>query len=75
MKVIIQRKTRNNLIRAFGLIFLCANNVHCFFDIRDVTSDVMTRLPEEFSVAVKDIAEGLPTKSITIVRGNSTNIG
>ncbi|XP_075970201.1 ionotropic receptor 40a [Anticarsia gemmatalis] len=58
----------------FLLILFHASSVQCFFDIDKVTSDVITRLPLDFSVAVKDIAEGLPTKSLTIVRGNSSNI-
>ncbi|XP_050557048.1 ionotropic receptor 40a [Spodoptera frugiperda] len=56
------------------ILFVCGVSVHGFFDVRDVTSDIMTSLPKDFSVAVKDIAEALPSKSITIVRGNSTNI-
>ncbi|XP_049866227.1 ionotropic receptor 40a [Pectinophora gossypiella] len=44
------------------------------FDIQDVISDTLTRLPRDFSLAIKDIAEGLPTKTITVVRGNSTSI-
>ncbi|KAH9629220.1 hypothetical protein HF086_009610 [Spodoptera exigua] len=56
------------------ILFIHCVSAHGFFDIRDVTSDVMTTLPKDFSIAVKDIAEALPSKSITIVRGNSTNI-
>ncbi|XP_063360892.1 ionotropic receptor 40a [Cydia amplana] len=47
---------------------------HCFFDIRDITSGTMNRLPGEFAAAIKDIAEGLPAKTMTVVRGNSTNL-
>lgn len=46
----------------------------CFFDIQDIMSGTMNRLPRDFSMAIKDIAEGLPAKTITVVRGGSTNI-
>lgn len=64
-----------NLIQKVLLIFLFVNSVFAgFFDIRDITSDLLTKLPKDFSIAVKDIAEALPSKSITIVRGNSSAI-
>lgn len=56
------------------LIFLPVYYALCFFDVRDIISESMKRLPKDFSVAVKDICEGLPSKTITIVRGNSTDI-
>ncbi|XP_030034643.2 ionotropic receptor 40a [Manduca sexta] len=55
-------------------ILLFVETSLCFFDIQDVISDTMLRLPKDFSNAIKDIAVGLPTKSVTVVRGNSTNI-
>ncbi|RVE49270.1 hypothetical protein evm_006064 [Chilo suppressalis] len=53
---------------------LSINAVNCFFDIQEIMSKVMTKLPKDFSVAIRDIAEGLPAKTITIVRGETTNI-
>ncbi|XP_061728298.1 ionotropic receptor 40a-like [Cydia pomonella] len=59
--------------RAF-VFFLTFCSGHCFFDIRDIMSGTMNRLPREFPAAIKDIAEGLPAKTMTVVRGNSTNL-
>jgi hypothetical protein len=57
------------------LIFLFAlQAAYCFFDIEDIMSDVMKRLPEGFHVAIRDIAEGLPARTMIVVRGESTKI-
>ncbi|KAJ0180113.1 hypothetical protein K1T71_004704 [Dendrolimus kikuchii] len=61
-------------MKAMLVIYLRVNIAFCFFDIKDITSDSLKRLPKDFPIAVKDIAEGLPTKALTIVRGNSTII-
>ncbi|XP_059061371.1 ionotropic receptor 40a [Achroia grisella] len=55
-------------------LLTCIDVAYGFFDIDDITSTTMRRLPRGFSLAVKDIAEGLPAKTVTIVRGESTNI-
>lgn len=54
--------------------YLFLNTAHCFIDIQDIVSETMTKLPKDFAVAIKDIAEGLPAKTITVVRGESTKI-
>lgn len=56
------------------LIIIILPYVVGFFDIQDLISEKMHKLPRDFSVAVKDIAESLPSKTMTVVRGNSTNI-
>nr|AXF48845.1 ionotropic receptor IR14 [Lobesia botrana] len=56
------------------IFLLTVSSAHCFFDIRDIMSGTMNQLPGDFSMAIKDIAEGLPAKTMTVVRGNSTNI-
>lgn len=56
------------------IICLLPNIVLGFFDIQEVVSERMNKLPEGFSIAIKDIAESLPTKTMVVVRGNSTNI-
>ncbi|XP_026328485.1 ionotropic receptor 40a [Hyposmocoma kahamanoa] len=61
-------------MRQTYIIFICLRAVHCFWDIQDITVDKIKRLPQDFSLAVKDIAEGIPTRTMTVVRGNSTNI-
>ncbi|XP_072940504.1 ionotropic receptor 40a, partial [Epargyreus clarus] len=54
---------------------LCiSNSGQCFFDFQDIISRNMTKLPRDFATAIKDIAEGLPVKSLTIVRGKTTSI-
>ncbi|XP_053602865.1 ionotropic receptor 40a [Plodia interpunctella] len=58
----------------FLVLFCYLKTGQCFFDIEDIISDTMTRLPDGFTLALKDIAEGLPAKTITVVRGESTNI-
>ncbi|KAL0892471.1 hypothetical protein ABMA27_015580 [Loxostege sticticalis] len=55
-------------------LYLFLNTAHCFIDIQDIVSETMTKLPKDFAVAIKDIAEGLPAKTITVVRGESTKI-
>lgn len=61
-------------IMSILLVILCLKPAQCFFDIQDIMSETMTRLPRDFPVAIKDIAEGLPAKTMTVVRGNSTSI-
>lgn len=62
-------------MRIILLLFCCPGMVvDGFVDIQEVMSDRMLGLPEDFALAVKDIAQGLPTKAVTIVRGNSTSI-
>ncbi|XP_021202684.1 ionotropic receptor 40a [Bombyx mori] len=58
----------------FLMLFLLLTDADCFFDIKEIISDKMTKLPKDFNVAIKDIAESLPSKEMTVVRGNSTNI-
>lgn len=55
-------------------IILLPNIVFSLFDIQDIISEKMNRLPKDFSVAINDIAESLPTKTMMVVRGNSTKI-
>ncbi|KAM3961922.1 LOW QUALITY PROTEIN: ionotropic receptor 40a [Aphomia sociella] len=55
-------------------LLICFNGAYCFFDINVITSETMRKLPRDFSLAVKDIAEGLPARTVTVVRGESTNI-
>lgn len=54
------------------IVYLYISSVQCFFIGNEFS--VGERLPKDFSRAIVDIAAGLPTKAITIVRGNSTNI-
>lgn len=61
-------------MRKILLLFCFPGIVVGFFDIQEVMSDIIMKLPKDFAAAVKDVAEGLPSKAITIVRGNSTNI-
>lgn len=57
------------------LVLLYYNTVSgLFFDIDDITSSTLTKLPQDFPLAIKDIAEGLPARTMTVVRGESTNI-
>ncbi|CAG9115789.1 unnamed protein product [Plutella xylostella] len=47
---------------------------YSFFDIEEIIANKLTRLPKDFAVAIKDIAQGLPSNTINVVRGNSTNL-
>lgn len=62
----------NNIVLT---LFACLSYCSGFLNINDVTApETLTKLPKDFSLAVTNIAEGIPAKSLTIVRGNSTNI-
>nr|QZH55076.1 ionotropic receptor 40a [Achelura yunnanensis] len=56
------------------LVLCLSNSGHCFFDIRHIISETVTKLPKDFPMAIKDLVGGLPTKTLTIVEGNTTNI-
>ncbi|CAF4755642.1 unnamed protein product [Pieris macdunnoughi] len=54
------------------ILYLCLTTVQCFSIGNEFRVGEM--LPKDFSRAIVDLAAGLPTRAITIVRGNSTNI-
>nr|APY22697.1 ionotropic receptor IR40a [Cnaphalocrocis medinalis] len=67
-------KERLKMKQSLALVIILCASVQCFFDIQDIVSETLDRLPEDFSSAIKDMAESLPAKTITVVRGESTNI-
>lgn len=56
------------------LLIMHITTCSAFVDIQEIINNTVLRFPVDFPLAVKDMAEGLSTKTITVVRGNSTNI-
>ncbi|XP_032511314.2 ionotropic receptor 40a [Danaus plexippus] len=56
------------------IILLCVRDTQCLFEVRDSVDVNLKQFPKDFSKAVVDIAIGLPTNTITLVRGNTTDV-
>ncbi|XP_068630636.1 ionotropic receptor 40a-like [Battus philenor] len=61
----------NLIIVTFSCLTLCNGFLNI---INVITPDSLTNLPKDFSIAISNIVQGIPTKALTVVRGNSTNI-
>ncbi|XP_046960635.1 ionotropic receptor 40a [Vanessa cardui] len=62
-------------MNCYILLFITfVNKIQCFFNIEALASKNLRRLPKDFPEALVVIAAGLPTKSLTVVRGNTTDL-